>query len=532
MASFIASLLQALDLIGLSLSVGGLGFILAVLHPVSTSGKGSPTRRATRLIILGALAVAGAEIGIVLTKAHGLAFEFGNWPWEALLASRFAQARVARAGLALLLAASASVTCRESAPPASWCVALLSSALLLVCGGWLAHAVSRLEREATLIAITVLHQVGAVLWVGGILHLLALRQVPSPSRTDAEVWPRALMRFSRFAKVSVVLLIVAGIALGVKYIGDWQNLVGTDYGIMVLTKATLLAVALGLASVNRRIIRRWSLGGKMQGVQEILPPLVEAEATLVLLALLSAVSLTTLPPAIDVAGQRATPAEVVGVLSPRWPQLTLPTPSGTLVSSTPAQDSFAPYTAEDRLESNFNHNISGLLVLLIAGVAILDRTGRVGWARHWPLLFVGLAVFLFLHAESLIWPFGNVGLWEQLADPAAIQHRLATLVVSLFALLEWRVQAGGLGGTRWRFAFPILAVLGSAILLSHPHTGLPTRYAFLIEVSHDILGLLAAFIGAGRWLELRLPPPGGHLGGILWRICLLGVGFVLLFYHE
>jgi len=89
-----------------------------------------------------------------------------------------------------------------------------------------------------------------------------------------------------------------------------------------------------------------------------------------------------------------------------------------------------------------------------------------------------------------------------------------------------------MGGSRWRFAFPILALIGSAILLTHTHTGLPTRDAFLIEVSHDMLGLLAAFIGAGRWLELRLPPPGGRLGGVLWRISLLGVGLVLLFYHE
>ncbi|HWT77974.1 MAG TPA: copper resistance protein CopD, partial [Candidatus Methylomirabilis sp.] len=232
------------------------------------------------------------------------------------------------------------------------------------------------------------------------------------------------------------------------------------------------------------------------------------------------------------AGERATPSEVLGVFTPRWPQLVLPPPSEALVSSPPGLESFAPYTAEDRVESNFNHNVSGLLVLLIAGVAILHYTGCVSLARHWPLLFVGLAVFLFLHAESLIWPFGDVGPWEQLADPAAIQHRLATLVVTLFALLEWRVQAGSMGGSRWRFAFPILALIGSAILLTHTHTGLPTRDAFLIEVSHDMLGLLAAFIGAGRWLELRLPPPGGRLGGVLWRISLLGVGFVLLFYHE
>jgi copper resistance protein D len=280
------------------------------------------------------------------------------------------------------------------------------------------------------------------------------------------------------------------------------------------------------------MIRRWWRCGQTHGIREILPALVEAEAILVLIALLSAVSLTALPPAIDVAGQRASLAELVGVFSPRWPQLAPPPRAGGLLTYTSPLDTFASPTVGDRWQSNFNHNVAGLLVLLVASVAILDQTRRVGWARHWPLLFLGLAVFLILYASPEAWPIGHESFWGQLAVPTVLQHRLATLVVILLALFEWRVQVGGLGGTRWRFGFPILAVAGGTLLLTHTHTAFPTREAFLIEISHGLLGLLAVFTGAARWLELRLLPPTGRLGGVVWRICLLVSGLVLLFYHE
>ncbi|MBI4245593.1 MAG: copper resistance protein, partial [Candidatus Rokubacteria bacterium] len=54
---------------------------------------------------------------------------------------------------------------------------------------------------------------------------------------------------------------------------------------------------------------------------------------------------------------------------------------------------------------------------------------------------------------------------------------------------------------------------------------------FLSEVTHTPLGILGAFAGWGRWLEVRLPE-AGLLPGRLWRGCLIGVGTLLLFYRE
>ena len=51
-----------------------------------------------------------------------------------------------------------------------------------------------------------------------------------------------------------------------------------------------------------------------------------------------------------------------------------------------------PRNAADVAWSEFNHHWAGLFVLAIGVAAVLNRAG-VGWAKHWPLLFLGLAGF-------------------------------------------------------------------------------------------------------------------------------------------
>jgi putative copper resistance protein D len=98
--------------------------------------------------------------------------------------------------------------------------------------------------------------------------------------------------------------------------------------------------------------------------------------------------------------------------------------------------------------------------------------------------------------------------------------------------LEWRVRVGGLDRTRWRFAFPLLCLVGGALLLMHSTSALEVKQAFLINISHNAIGFLAVEIGVGRWLELRLPKPVNRIPGLLGPACIVLVGFVLLFYSE
>jgi putative copper resistance protein D len=177
--------------------------------------------------------------------------------------------------------------------------------------------------------------------------------------------------------------------------------------------------------------------------------------------------------------------------------------------------------------------MAGILVMVIGLGALLDRVGRVCWARHWPLLFLPLGIFLVLLSEPSGWPLGNVeGFWETLVVPTVLQHRLATLLVIGLGLFEWRVHVGGLGLTRWRFVFPLLCLVGGALLLTHSHTLFSIKREFLIEVSHAAIGVLAVLVGTGRWLELRLPLPANRFPAFLWTLSMVLVGLVLLFYRE
>jgi hypothetical protein len=54
---------------------------------------------------------------------------------------------------------------------------------------------------------------------------------------------------------------------------------------------------------------------------------------------------------------------------------------------------------------------------------------------------------------------------------------------------------------------------------------------FLTEVTHAPIGILGAFVGWGRWLEVRVPEASSRASW-LWRGCLAAVGVVLLVYRE
>src|SRR6202040_1239645 len=55
---------------------------------------------------------------------------------------------------------------------------------------------------------------------------------------------RVLARFSAVAIVALVLVLGPGIGLTLGYVGSWDGLIGTGYGVMVLTKVALLACAM------------------------------------------------------------------------------------------------------------------------------------------------------------------------------------------------------------------------------------------------------------------------------------------------
>ena len=534
LAGFLEVLFRALALIGLSLAVGGVFFTLAVLRPMADPAPfaRAAAKRALLLIVGGGVALALSQGVVLVVEPWALADEMGRWPLAQFLATRFARAGVIHAALGFFLAAAGAVLLKRPSSRRWWGVATVAALLLMMSGAWLVHAVSRLEGAATLMAVTVLHQLGAAVWIGGVAHLTSLWRLARRSPEGRAAWPRLLARFSPMAMASVATLVAAGGYLFLRYIGDWQGAVGTAYGAMVLSKVATLAAALALGGLNYLGVRRWKRSGDGAALFSRAPVFLEAEMAAGMIILCAAAALTSQPPAVDIRAERAAPAEVLQVFAPKMPQLTPPPYREMVAHTVSSLDPFALPGTLDKMQSNFNHNVAGLFVLLAGLAALLDRGGRVRTARHWPLLLLPLALFLLLFAEPNGWPFGHEGLWKALIAPGVLLHRLATLLVALLALFEWRVRAGGLADTRWRFVFPLLCAAGGGLLLLHSHSVSAVKWAFLIELSHNAIGVLAVLMLIGRWLELRLPPPTGRLPGLLWSGAMTLAGLVLIFYRE
>jgi copper resistance protein D len=97
---------------------------------------------------------------------------------------------------------------------------------------------------------------------------------------------------------------------------------------------------------------------------------------------------------------------------------------------------------------------------------------------------------------------------------------------------EWQIRSGRRPESRWRFLFPLIAVVSGVLLLSHVHETSSVKSAFLMELTHLPLGLISLLVGWSRWLELRLPPAEGGGPGRVWGPALTLFGLILVFYRE
>lgn len=543
LAGFLDVLLRGLGTVGLSAAVGGLAYVLLVLRPPpGAEGLAAAARaRALNLIGAGALVVAGAT-ALLLLVVHpwALADEAGRWPLGLFLTTEFGQAALGRLALALLLLASVPWI-RRAPRPGRWAVAVGLGVLLMANAAWLAHAVSRLQGRGPLMVGTVLHQLGAVAWVGGLIHLVGFvllwRRAGGPAIEPSGV--RVLARFSAVAIGSLVLVLGPGIFLSWTYVGGWGGLVGTGYGVMVLTKVALLGCALVLGGLNFLLLRGGGLllrrSGDDRGAGAVaarVPALIEAEVGLGITLLLAATSLTSLPPSVDVVADRATPAEVAARFRPAMPRWSSPPVSELLAAAAPMEDTLAKRQPEEYAWSEYNHHAAGSFVFLMGLLALLDRGGWSRWARHWPLLFLGLAAFLFVRNDPRAWPLGPAGFWESMLLPDVLQHRLVVVLVVALGLFEWMVRSGRLTRPGGPLVFPLLCAAGGGLLLTHSHAMFNLKAEFLTEVSHAPMGLLGVVLAWGRWLEVRLPPADRRVPGWIWAACLTIIGLILLVYRE
>ena len=512
MTGFVDVLLRSLILAAQAVGVGGVVFALWTLRP--PLGRAVDVTRTWTLVAAGAAALAIAQSLSAFTQLVALE---GTGAAGDLVTTAYFRVSAARVLVGLVLL-GAALALRRGPSAAARATAVTAAIVLVLLAPGTSHAAARVSGRTWLLALDAVHQVAAWIWIGGLAHL-----VVTAARGGGETWPAPLLRrFSAQALVSVGALVAAGVTLAFTYIDGPTGLLGTAYGVMVLTKVAVLSALLLLGALNFFVVRR------LAGTTPLrLRRFVEVELGLGLTVLGASASLTSLPPAVDVIADRATYAEVGSRFVPRWPTLRSPD-----LSELPIDDRNAPRTDADRAWSEYNHHWSGVFVLSMGLLALLHQTGRAPWARHWPLIFLALAVFLFFRSDPGAWPIGPVGFWQSMLFPEVLQHRIFLLLVVLFGLFEWRVRAGHLANTGYALIFPLLCAVGGGLLLTHSHASLNLKSEFLIEVTHAPLGIFGIVVGWGRWLELRLARGDDRLPARLWALGLTAVGVLLLIYRE
>jgi putative copper resistance protein D len=423
--------------------------------------------------------------------------------------------------------------------------------VLLAAAAANSHSVARITDQVPMAAADALHQLGASVWIGGIPYfIIALARTH-----DGIAWRRVGKRFSLMSMASVAGLAVAGVILAWVFVGSWQGLLGTSYGVMVIGKVALLGILLGFGLMNFLTVERLRADPATPILR--MRRFAEAEIGIGLSVLALAASITSSPPSIDQPYDQVPLSVTAERIAPTLhPRLTSPSHDDTAISVLQRKldveaaegkiadkhpRAFVPGSGlpvervpADIAWSEYNHHWAGIMVGIIGILALLERTGVswLRWARHWPAMFFVLAIFLFIRSDPEDWPAGDISFWESLKDAEPLQHKLTVLLVVIFGAFEWSVRAGLLKKPWAPLIYPILTAIGGGMLLMHSHNISDVKEQFLIELTHIPLALLAVISAWARWLELRLDPPLNRTFGWVWPVTYVLIGFLLLEYRE
>ncbi len=540
---FLSVVIRGVVLVTQSFVVGGIAFLLlmgGILHELGEEGA-RLERRSRWFLLWSALGFTIAELSFVAVQCAVLIGTV-DLSLSDVLGADFAVAGLVLAGAGLICAWVVRAPLRGTAGAALGALA----ALVLITQATTSHAMARLDDRVPLAIADILHMAGAAVWIGGIPYfLLALT-----GTQGAVAWRRIGKRFSLMAMSAVAVLLAGGLFMAVIYLGSLDALYGTAYGIMVSTKALMLAGLLFLGGMNFLVVERLRRDPATSILR--LKRFAEVEIGVGLTVLFAAASLTSQPPAVDLTQDRASFTEVVERFVPQWP-IRLSSPDRDQLtayrveiaredaakSHQPLPIAYAlgsgvlpPRDPADIAWSEYNHHWAGVAVLVIGLLALGERSGLAPWARHWPLLFVGLAVFLLFRSDPEVWPLGDIGFFASFRDPEVAQHRVFVMLIAGFGIFEWCVRTGRIRSRRPALVFPLICALAGALLLTHQHALSNIKDQLLIEVTHTPLAVFGVTAGWARWLELRLDPPGNRIAGWIWPIAFVLVGVILIIYHE
>jgi putative copper resistance protein D len=538
-ADFLDSLIGGFDLICYSLAIGSLFWGLFVLRPWHNSSEYPSIllQRTVTLLYKGGFWLAAAQLFKIILKIWLMTAVLERWPFPEFAGTTQFIGGIVRTVLTLFLA----IYCYRylSKNPYSkqhWINAGIVALPMIISGAWLVHGAGRFENKFLLMSLTVVHQLAAAAWIGGIFQLVNLWLLRANKQVPTELWPSLLKRFSTVGIASVAMILISGLPIALQYIDTWNGLIGSGYGNLLMVKIILLGLALGFALLNRASVTEYLASGNPHALTMRVPYYIEAETFILITLLFTAASLASQPPAIDIASLTASWQEVLGTFTPQIPNLSSPTHSDLIAGEAGRVAIIGQVPSMAATEwSNYNHNIAGIFLTVMSFFAMLSYVRYPGFDKfkYWPLGFVGLGIFLFFRSDAETWPLGPIGFWESTFNNGEVlQHRIATLLVFVLGVFELSARINKKPNSTLPFVFPILAAFGGLMLLTHSHVGFQAKSAFLIQVGHTTMGIFSLILACGRWLELKLDRPGKEIAGFISVAALFQIGIILMFYRE
>jgi hypothetical protein len=197
----------------------------------------------------------------------------------------------------------------------------------------------------------------------------------------------------------------------------------------------------------------------------------------------------------------------------------------------------------DKQESEFNHHLAGLFVVL-AGIFILAESHLV---KRWPVVryawsmcFLAAGLFVLVYSDTEIWPFGPQTPWYAITNNAEdLQHKIFAMILLALGYVELQRARGRLKAPWAAWFFPAVGAAGAILLLFHVHGG-NMQEPHAMETMERIQRQHHWFAATGFGVALtnglagltKTPQEWKHFFRTAWPALLIILGVLLTLYTE
>jgi putative copper resistance protein D len=194
----------------------------------------------------------------------------------------------------------------------------------------------------------------------------------------------------------------------------------------------------------------------------------------------------------------------------------------------------------DKQESEFNHHLSGLFIVL-AGVFILAESHLV---KRWPVVryawsmcFLASGLFVLVFSDTEIWPFGPQTPWYAITHNVEdLQHKIFSIILLALGYVEFQRARGRLKSPWVTWFFPVVGAAGAVLLLFHVHSSdMQSPHAMETMVHIQRQHHWFASMGLGVALANGLaetPQKWQQIFRKVWPALLITLGILLVLYTE